>query len=71
VVGVAATGATPPRLARVDLRTDRITRSRDIVLRGNGEFSDCRISGDESTVVIQYLGYRARLELMRGIRADR
>lgn len=70
---VAMRGATPPKLVQVNVRTGQITRSRNIELRhgGHHEVTDARISRDGSVVVVQYFGARARLELMRGIPADR
>jgi hypothetical protein len=70
---VCVRGATPPQLVRVNVRTGQVTRSRNIELRhgGHHEVTDARISRDGSVVVVQYFGARARLELMRGIPADR
>src|ERR1700750_2983760 len=70
---VAVRGATPLALVRVNVRTGQIARSRSIELRhgGHHEITDARISRDGSVVIVQYFGARARLELMRGIPADR
>jgi Tol biopolymer transport system component len=65
--------ATPPRLIRVELPTGKVTRSIDIDLRqiGGDEFDDARITPDESLLAVQYVVWRGRLELMKGIPADR
>jgi len=70
---ICVRGAAPPKLVRVGVRTGQITASREIELRhgGHHEVTDARISRDGSVVVVQYFGARARLELMRGIAADR
>ena len=70
---VGVRGGTPPKLVQVNVGTGQITRSRNIELRhgGHHEVTDARISRDGSVVVVQYFGARARLELMRGIPADR
>src|SRR5262249_15990717 len=67
--------ATPPRLVRVELPSGKITRSIDLDLRqvGGGAInvSDVRITPDESLLVVEYHLRRGRLELVRGIPADR
>ena len=70
---VCVRGATPPKLVRVNVRTGQYPGSRNIELRhgGHHEVTDARISRDGSVMVVQYFGARARLELMRGIPADR
>jgi Tol biopolymer transport system component len=70
---VALPGATPPRLVRVELPSEKITRSIDIDLRqlGADNMTDARITPDESLLAIEYEVWRGRLELVRGIPADR
>jgi hypothetical protein len=70
---VALPGATPPRLVRVELPTGKITRSIDIDLRqlGARNITDARITPDESLLAIEYEVWRGRLDLVRGIPADR
>ena len=70
---VALPGATPPRLVRVELATGKTARSIDIDLRqlGAKNISDARITPDESLLAIEYEVWRGRLELVRGIPADR
>ena len=70
---VGLPGATPPRLVRVEFPTGKITRSIDIDLRqiGGDEITDARITPDESLLAIEYEVWRGRLELVRGIPADR
>jgi hypothetical protein len=70
---VALPGATPPRLVRIELPTGKITRSIDIDLRqlGAQNITDARITPDESLLAIEYEVWRGRLELVRGIPADR
>jgi hypothetical protein len=66
-------GATPPRLVRVEFPTGKITRSIEVDLRqlGGNDITDARITLDESLLAVEYLVWRGRLELMRGIPADR
>jgi WD40 repeat protein len=66
-------GATPPRLVRVEIPSGKITRSIDIDQRqiGSDEVSDARITPDESLLAIEYRVLQGRLELMKGIPADR
>jgi len=70
---VGLPGATPPRLVRVEFPTGKITRSIDIDLReiGGDEITDARITPDESVLAVEYHVFRGRLELMKGIPADR
>ena len=70
---VALPGATPPRLVRVELATGKTARSIDIDLRqlGAQNITDARITPDESLLAIEYEVWRGRLELVRGIPADR
>ena len=70
---VVLRGATPPRLVRVEFPSGKITRSIDVDLRqlGGSEITDVRITPDESLLAVEYMVYRARLELMKGIPADR
>jgi WD40 repeat protein len=70
---VLLTGATPPRLVRVEFPTGKITRSIDLDLPqiGGDEIEDARITPDESLLAVQYIVLRGRLELVRGIPADR
>jgi hypothetical protein len=70
---VALLGATPPRLVRVKVPTGKITRSIDIDLRqlGGEEITDARITPDESVLAVEYQVWRGRLDLMKGIPADR
>jgi hypothetical protein len=65
--------ASPPRLIRVELSTGKITRSIDLDLHqlGADAVTDARITQDESLLVVEYLVWRGRLELMKGIPADR
>jgi len=69
---VALHGAAP-RLVRVEVPSGRITRSIDVDLRqlGGDEILEVRITPDESLVAIEYVVSRARLELVKGISADR
>ncbi|HET6980714.1 MAG TPA: LpqB family beta-propeller domain-containing protein, partial [Myxococcaceae bacterium] len=66
-------GATPPRLVRVHFPGGKITRSIDLDLRqlGGGEITDARITPDESLLAVEYMDFRGRLELVKGIPADR
>src|SRR5262249_47462285 len=68
-----AVQATPPRLIRVELPSGRITRSIDVDLRqlGGDEMLGAGITPDESLVAIEYVAWRTRLELVKGIPADR
>jgi hypothetical protein len=70
---VTLPGATPPRLVRVELPTGKITRSIDVDLLqlGGDEMGDTRITPDESLLAVEYAVLRARLELMKGIPANR
>src|SRR5262249_36384001 len=70
---VCLPGATSPRLVRVELPTGKITRSIDVDLReiGGDEMSDAKIAPDESLLAVEYWNWRSRLELMKGIPADR
>jgi hypothetical protein len=70
---VALPGATPPRLVRIEFPTGKVTRSIDIDLRqlGADNITDARITPDESLLAIEYEVWRGRLELVRGIPADR
>jgi len=65
--------ATPPRLVRVQIPSGKITRTIEVDLRefGSDELSDARITPDESIVVVESVAWRVRLELVRGIPADR
>jgi hypothetical protein len=51
----------------------KVTRSIDIDLRqlGGDEMTDARITPDESLLAFEYAFFRARLELVKGIPADR
>jgi Tol biopolymer transport system component len=64
---------TPPRLVRVELPDGKITRSMDVDLRqlGGDEMIEARITPDESLLAIEYVVWRGRLELVKGIPADR
>jgi len=66
-------GATPPRLVRVEVHSGKITRSIDLDRRqiGADEIADVRITPDESLLAVEYGVWRGRLELMKGIPADR
>jgi Tol biopolymer transport system component len=66
-------GATPPRLARVEVPTGKITRSIDVDLRqlDGDQITDARITPDESLLAVEYMVWRGRLDLMKGIPADR
>jgi eukaryotic-like serine/threonine-protein kinase len=70
---VGLPGASPPRLVRVALPTGKVTRSIDIDLRqlGGDEMTDAQITPDESLLAVEYGIYRARLDLVKGIPADR
>jgi len=70
---VSLLGASPPRLVRVEFPTGKITRSIDIDLRqlGGDKITDVRITPDESLLAVEYIVWRGRLELMKGIPADR
>jgi hypothetical protein len=70
---VGLMGATPPRLVRVEFPTGKITRSIDLDPRqiGGNEIDDARITSDESLLAVEYIVFRGRLELVRGIPADR
>ena len=70
---VFLSGATPPRLVRVELPSGKVTRSMDVdqrQLRAD-EINDARITPDESLLVVEYTVFRGWLDLMRGIPADR
>jgi len=62
-----------PRLVRVELPSGKITRSIDIDVHqlGGGEMPDARITPDESLIAIEYVVWRSRLELVKGIPPDR
>ena len=66
-------GATPPRLVRVEVHSGKITQSIDLDRRqiGADEIADVRITPDESLLAVEYGVWRGRLELMKGIPADR
>jgi WD40 repeat protein len=66
-------GASPPRLVRVEVPSGKVTRSIELDLRqiGADEISDVRITRNESLLAVEYSVWRGRLELMRGIPADR
>jgi hypothetical protein len=68
-----AVHGTPPRLVRVEVPSGKITRSIDVDLRqlGGNEMIEARITPDESLLAIEYLVWRDRLELVKGIPADR
>jgi len=70
---VSLTAATPPRLVRVEVPSGKITGSRDLDQRqiGADEIGDARITPDESLLAVEYWVWRGRLELMKGIPADR
>jgi eukaryotic-like serine/threonine-protein kinase len=70
---VGLPGATPPRLVRVEFPSGKITRSIDVDLGklGGAVMSDVIITPDESLLAVQYGVQPARLELMRGIPAER
>ena len=70
---VALPGATPPRLVRIEVPTGKVTRSIDVDLSqfGGDEMSDARITPDGSLLAVEYWVWRSRLELMKGIPADR
>ena len=70
---VSLPGATSPRLVRVELPSGKITRSMDVDLReiGGDEMAEARITPDESLLAVEYWIWRSRLELMKGIPADR
>jgi len=65
--------ATPPRLVRVELPTGKITRSIDIDLLqlGADEILEAKITPDESLLAVEYVVFRSRLELVKGIPPDR
>jgi WD40 repeat protein len=66
-------GASPPRLVRVEVPSGKVTRSieLDLLQIGADEIRDVRITPDESLLAVEYSVWRGRLELMRGIPADR
>jgi len=70
---VGLPGASPPRIVRVELPSGKITRSIDLDQRelGSDEITDARITPDESLLAVEYHVRRGRLELVRGIPADR
>jgi hypothetical protein len=70
---VGRRGSTSPRLVRIELPTGKITRTVDIDLHQTGSYEvwDARITPDESVLAVQYVFRRGRLELMKGIPADR
>jgi hypothetical protein len=70
---VALQTATPPRFVRIELPSGKITRSIDVDLPqiGRVRMGDARITPDESLIAVEYSIDRGRLELMRGIPADR
>jgi hypothetical protein len=71
---VGLLGANPPRLVRVEVPSGKITRSIDLDLRqlgGGDEITDVRIAEDESVIAVEYQVRRGRLDLVRGIPADR
>jgi hypothetical protein len=69
---VGRRGSTSPRLVRIELPTGKITRTADIDLHQTGSYEvwDARITY-ESVLAVQYVVRRGRLELMKGIPADR
>jgi len=70
---VLLSGATPPRLVRVEFPSGKITRTIDLDQRqfGSDAISDARITLDESLLAIEYRVWRGRLDLVKGIPADR
>jgi hypothetical protein len=70
---VSLVGARPPRLVRIEIPTGKITRSIDVDLRelGGDAMTDARITPDESLLAVEYWRYQSRLELMKGMPADR
>jgi WD40 repeat protein len=70
---VGLLSASPPRLVRAEFPTGKITRSIDLDLRqiGGDKITDARITPDESLLVVEYMLWRGRLEVMKGIPADR
>jgi hypothetical protein len=70
---VALRSASPPRLVRLELASGKITRSIDIDLPQISRvgIGDARITPDESLIAVEYSINRGRLELMKGIPADR
>jgi WD40 repeat protein len=72
-LGVGLPGASPPRLVRIELPTGKITRSIDLDPRqlGADEIGDVRITPDESLLAVEYHVRRGRIDLVRGIPADR
>ena len=70
---VLLSGSTPPRLVRVEFPSGKITRTIDLDQRqfGSDAISDARITLDESLLAIEYRVWRGRLDLVKGIPADR